>query len=277
MDDKSGVFCEKCGAKLIDGVCPQCVNESKAVRKQKDDKFRSFFLAPNEKMVTVLGNSYLQTFLNNGDIRKGFAIVSNKRAYFRGTSYNVTEDKKGKRHLIRTHQSRVVDLRDITGVGFDSYSDEKWIILSFLPVLFLMFFGLLSTVGRSSKNSLTFILFICLLGVVYCWYRYFKSQRTCVIIQHAGGAIAFDKNWYTDDEIEQFQQLILIAKDKVLTENDNKSIKTTVETTLTSMMDSTTTMKNVSIADEIAKLNDLMTQGIISQEEFDKAKKELLH
>ena len=143
MDTRSSTYCEKCGAKLIDGICPQCVSESNIAGKQKDNKFKDFFMSPNERMVTVLGNSYLQTFLNNGDIRKGFAIVSNRRAYFRGTSYNVTEDKKGKRHLIRTHQSRVVDLRDITGVGFDSYSDEKWIIMSlipFIPILLIMLF-----------------------------------------------------------------------------------------------------------------------------------------
>ena len=117
---------------------------------------------------------------------------------------------------------------------------------------------------------------IALVWVIYCCYRYVKSQRTCVIIQHAGGAIAFDKNWYTDDEIEQFQQLIILAKDKVLAENDNSSIATTMETTLSSMMDKANAMKNISIADEIAKLNDLLTKGIITQEEFDKAKKELL-
>lgn len=135
MDIKADIYCEKCGAKLIDGVCPQCVHEKNAVGIQKYDRFKKFFLSPNEQMVTILGNSYLQTFLSNGKTRNGFAVVSNKRAYFRGTSYNVVVGKKGKTKLIRNHQSRTIDLQDITGVGFDSYSEPSWILGMIIPLI----------------------------------------------------------------------------------------------------------------------------------------------
>lgn len=273
MDSKADVFCEKCGAKLIDGVCPQCVHEKNVVGNQKDERFKNFFLDPNEQMVTILGNSYLQTFLSSGQTSNGFAVVSNKRTYFRGTSYNVDIGKKEKKKLIRSHQSRTVDLQDITGVGFDSYSDPSWIVRAVLFFVLILFMP--CVIGLSKNIGLSFlILFI--VAFAYCIFRYYQSKKTYLIIQYAGGAIGFEKNWYSDDEIEQFQQLLMLAKDKVVAENSNKNVSATLETALSSLMDRNSAVNNVSIADEISKLNDLLAKGIISQDEFEKAKKELL-
>lgn len=132
-------FCEKCGTELIDGVCPKCINEEDTLEKSKDDKFKSIFISPNEKMVTVLGNSYFQNFLKMGTINQGYVIVSDMRVYFRGISYDI-----GDGTIIQLKQSRVVDLQDITGVGFDSGVDKSWIffgIKGFLIglVIFIIF------------------------------------------------------------------------------------------------------------------------------------------
>lgn len=110
---------------------------------------------------------------------------------------------------------------------------------------------------------------------IYSFYQYQKSKYTLFFIQHAGGAIGLDKDWYTDDEIEQFQQLLYLAKDKVL-EKNNKAVTTSLEATVSSMVDKSSSVDQISVADEILKLNDLMLKGIISQEEFEKAKRELI-
>lgn len=117
-------FCTKCGTELIDGVCPKCINEENTLEKSNDDKFKNIFLSPNEKMVTVLGNSYFQNFLKMGTIDQGYVIVSDTRVYFRGTSYDI-----GDGGIIQLKQSQIVDLQDITGVGFDSGVDKSWIFL----------------------------------------------------------------------------------------------------------------------------------------------------
>lgn len=137
-------FCTKCGTELIDGVCPKCINEKDIVEKSNDDEFKSIFLSPNEKMVTVLGNSYFQNFLKMGTIDhidQGYVIVSDMRVYFRGTSYNIVDDE-----IIQLKQSQVVDLQDVTGVGFDSFVDKHWIfngIIKFLIGLTIMCMPLL--------------------------------------------------------------------------------------------------------------------------------------
>lgn len=123
-------FCGKCGTELIDGVCPKCINEEDTSEKSKDEKFQSIFLSPNEKMVTVLGNSYFQNFLKMGNINKGFVIVSDIRVYFRGTSYEI-----GDGEIIQLKQSQVVDLQDITGVGFDNEVDKSWILFGIISFL----------------------------------------------------------------------------------------------------------------------------------------------
>lgn len=123
---------------------------------------------------------------------------------------------------------------------------------------------------------LRFLLFLFMILIpLYSFYRYQKSKYTFFYIQHAGGVIGLDKDWYTDDEIEQFQKLLYLAKDKAL-EKSNKAVSTSREATVSSTMDKSPSVGQISIADEILKLNDLMVKGIISQEEFEKAKKELL-
>lgn len=114
-----------------------------------------------------------------------------------------------------------------------------------------------------------------ILNPLYSFYRYQKSKYTFFYIQHAGGAIRLNKNWYTDDEIEQFQQLLYLAKDKAL-EKSNKAASASLEATVSSLVDKSPSADRISVADEILKLNDLMLKGIISQEEFEKAKKELI-
>ena len=38
----------------------------------------------NEKIISVLGNNAIQKFLSTGTLGNGFAVLSDKRLYFRG-------------------------------------------------------------------------------------------------------------------------------------------------------------------------------------------------
>lgn len=121
--------CEKCGTVLIDGVCPNCVQRETKTEKGGDNRFQKIFMSPNEKMVAVLGNSYIENFFQNGSLSKGFAVISDKRAYFQGNNYYISHDAKGRKKVTKNQQSRTVDLKDITGTGTDSFSHIHWIIL----------------------------------------------------------------------------------------------------------------------------------------------------
>ena len=58
----------------------------------------------------------------------GFAIVSDKRCYFQGTSYEITYKNNGRKKSNKTNRSRTVDLKDITGTGFDYIQNILYII-----------------------------------------------------------------------------------------------------------------------------------------------------
>lgn len=68
----------------------------------------------NEKIVSVLGNNAIQKFLSTGVLGNGFAVLSDKRLYFRGKCLY----KKGKSFETR-QEERAIDLKDVTGTGFE--------------------------------------------------------------------------------------------------------------------------------------------------------------
>lgn len=249
-------FCEKCGAELVDGICPKCLQSNNAQASQLDKKFKSFFMSPQEKMVTVLGNSYLENFLQNGSVKRGFAVASDKRVYFQGKKYCINEAGD----IEETHNSRVVDLRDVTGTGFDSYADKSWIFHGI--IMGIIFVICCRFLLEDWTKGLVILTGIFLFAVLYCIFQYQRSKLSLIVIQYAGGEIGFDLKWFQSQEIELFQKQLRLAKDKVLEKEDNQTLSEG--------------QAKVSIADELSKLADLKEKGVITQEEFEKMKKELI-
>ncbi len=130
-------FCEKCGTALIDGVCPKCVQNETTLENRYEKKFKNFFMSPNEKLIAVLGNSYIEKFFQNGSLNNGFAVVSDKRAYFQGNNYSISYNAKGKMKIVKNHQSRTVDLKDITGTGTDTYANIMWKVWGYIGLVFV--------------------------------------------------------------------------------------------------------------------------------------------
>lgn len=75
---------------------------------------RDILFSQNEEIVAVLGNNVIQRFLTTGILGNGFAVLSDKRLYFRGKCLH----KKGKFYRKNTEE-KSVDLKDVTGTGFE--------------------------------------------------------------------------------------------------------------------------------------------------------------
>lgn len=277
------MFCEKCGTALIDGVCPKCVeNENNAVSKS-EERFKDFFMSPNEKMVAVLGNSYLANFLQDRSVEKGFIVVSNKRVYFEGKKYNFGENGE----IEEVYNSRVVDLRDVTGTGFDAYVNRHWlygaiilIVLLVICPIFIKIYSFFKVSKVMMGENVSFATFnanfniikmvisslisnaILVLPALYCFYRYQKSELSLIVVQYAGGEMGYELSWFSNQEIDLFQKDLRLAKDKTL-EKENMSVFNEAP-------------KQNSVADELTKLADLFAKGVITQEEFEKMKKDLI-
>jgi len=76
-------------------------------------KFNSIFVNASEEYISSLGNGYILNYLANGSVKRGFAVISDKRVYFRGSCFSGS----GK-HLVKSDEQRTVDIKDVTGSGF---------------------------------------------------------------------------------------------------------------------------------------------------------------
>ena len=242
--------------------------EQNSVKKQNNSKISKIFTSNNEKFVAILGNSYIENYVNNGRISRGFAVVSNKRCYFNGESFDARFSRAGKRKFIRTRRSRVVDLKDITGTGYDSQENIG------LKILFLTFFVLtiisliLAFLARINQEILLISILIMLISIVV-GIIYLKSRNTFVTIQFSGGEIAFPVKWFTAGDVEEFQRKLRIAKDDALEEHSTKHSANNVHTIHRDN-------NMCASADEILKYAELLNKGIITQEEFDRIKQKII-
>jgi hypothetical protein len=198
-DDSNNRFCGMCGANTIDGICPRCTPAA-ALPADPDNKFKNHLFNPTEKIVCVLGNTYLQNFLTGGSVSQGFSVVSDKRVYFRGKVFEAIGNK-----LHRTKVSTAVNIRDVTGVSVTNVSPIHYIILGVILVL-----AGLVLIGVSGWLLLAGLV----LGAVN-FLLYFLKRITLLKIQYAGGVIGFDIKWFPDEESLTYQRALFLTKDKM--------------------------------------------------------------
>ena len=100
-------------------------------------------------------------FLANGTLKRGFAVISNKRVYFRGSCYS----GQGK-SLVKTNEERTVDIKDVTGSGF--------IYRRYLGVLIGLFTALAVLLAGIAGS---------LYGVTYEWNEISYYQNSASVTQ----------------------------------------------------------------------------------------------
>lgn len=217
----------------------------------KNNQISSILADPNEQIVSVLGNSIFQNFLANGFLGKGFAILSDKRVYFKGKCFVRSGEK-----FISQQEERVVDVNDVTGTGFVHKSNSTALFIAIICLFLSLVFGYIMKETGSGKT----MFFILLLLFAVCLVAYFKKQ-TFFEIAFAGGGIAFKVNWFPAEESQAFQKNLRLVKDASKSQNRQAN---------ESVAQASTT------ADELQKYANLFAQGMITQEEFDSFKATLL-
>ena len=185
----------------------------------------------------------------------------------------------------KTNRSRAVDLKDITGTGIDYISNIIFKYIGFAMAVFALLFifsiiyRLIITISLGhfhiDKVSLTYCLIFLILSVVF-YYLYFKSKSSIISIQYAGGEIAFNIKWFSQQEIDDFQRQLRLAKDMALEEAENVTREKYINT-INSISNAQSHFQQGSTADELIKYANLLKNGLITQEEFDNAKKRLFN
>ena len=167
----------------------------------------------------------------------------------------------------KSYKARTIDVKDVTGTGIDSFSEPLNLVYAILMLLLGVFLALCSifvfsdiTTNRVVINPIWVIFFILGLGFhVFFLFKWFQSQVECILVQYAGGEIAFDLQWFSEEELESFQRLIRIAKDQACTRGETEGYPA-----------------KLSPADELIKYSELLSAGIITQEEFVKMKQKVI-
>ena len=209
-----------------------------------------FFVNKNERLISTLGNSYIQNFISTGILSKGFSFITDKRVYFQGKSYNVFYNNSGNPKIVKNSRSQIVDLKDVTGTEIKHYNPIHYLIIAivfFIGLIFTLSFG---------RNFYIFGYYIIPIILAYV-FLYFKNKISLISIQYAGGEIAFDIRWFSQNEIDNFQKQLRLAKDNVVDNPVNNNY-------------------NVSSADELIKYGQLLQKGLISPEEYQNIKSNLL-
>ncbi len=210
-------------------------------------KLTALFASSDERPVAVLGNTIAETFLSTGFLGNGFAVLSDKRVYFRGRCFA----RSGK-HFSARKEERVVDVQDITGTGF-VFNNPIWIFV----LSIILFCGLIFsfTDFKEEIRIISAIGSILLGGIALAIY--FSKKQTLFEISFAGGGIAFDVRWFPAEEAQSFQKNIKLISDAV--KGQQKQVG-----------------GELSVANDLSKLADLLTQGLITREEYEAQKRTLL-
>ncbi len=166
----------------------------------------------NEKIISVLGNNFLQTFISTGTLGKGFALLSDKRIYFKGKCLT----RVGSR-WITSKEERAVNIEDITGTGFTLISQ-----IYLLPLAAFFILSGMSMMLDEDTIPLGVILFFL---SILCICTYFITKKTIFEINYPGGGIAFNLKLIKKTEAKEFQKKVMLMKDVKRNENICATIK----------------------------------------------------
>lgn len=113
--------------------------------------------------------------------------------------------------------------------------------------------------------SAELLIFLLLVVVLVGWTTYFCKKLKMFEISFAGGKIAFMSSSYNLEEMQNFQKSLRKAKDNYTPAPQY-------------VVNNSAPMNNAvsSVTDELKKYKELLDTGVITQEEFDTKKKQLL-
>lgn len=192
--------CSKCGQEFTGNSCPTCGHT----------KLTKLLVNPDEEeIMACLGNNLAQTFVSTGELGNGFAILSNKRVYFKGKCLI----RKGKGFYSRTEE-RTVDLDDVTGTGF-VHNNALWAKILCYCCIALVALGVYAFIGSIVTEEYTpIMLFIFPFGFLALLFHFLAKihSRSVFEISYAGGSIAFSLYWITMEEAEEFQKNLVLLK-----------------------------------------------------------------
>lgn len=210
----------------------------------------------------VLGQEYLQSIMTGSGFEKGSIVLTDRRVYQVGKAYYRTP--KGMKKL---KSNTTLDISDVTGVTVEVISDfRRWLAIIF-GVLFLAYIML--EMGEDLGDILEdapYIAFMFLIPFAQAFYAYIKYKpKKYLLIQYAGGTIAFEHTWYSESDINAFQKAVFEEKDRIKSEG-HVQVQQPVQEPL----------NQSSYIEELKQLAELRDNGLITDEQFESKRNQLM-
>jgi len=231
-----------------------------------DNPFIKIFANPVERFVCVLGNNYAENFLANGTLENGFAILSDKRVYFRGTCFS----RMGKK-FTKTDEERILDIQDVTGTGFIHKNPLGLLMTAVISSVyaFIWLMSAFSSAEWAVNHPVPGVMGVAtIISAISFFIAYFVNRRSLFEIAFAGGAIAFDTSWLNKDEMQTFQRNIRLVKDAFI---EQGSVRSTAPSPVPQATPATS-----NVADELRKYKELYDNGVICEDEYNSIKNRLI-
>ena len=173
---------------------------------------KEFFHDPDEQVRGVLGQGYIGSLVSGQGFSRSVMYLTDKRLYQRGRIYE--KDPTGR--WTSSKGVKAVSVRDITGTSFTEVNLIACLIAGILGILSSI--GAL-TAGISQNEAAAYkcagLFFVCGLALILAYV--FARIRTFVV-HYAGGSIGVNCRWYPEEEINAFQKLISVEKDRIVGE-----------------------------------------------------------
>ena len=157
------------------------------------------FLDQDETLLCVAGKKQLNSFLNSGKPRKGFAVLSDRAIYCKG-KFRVSRDH---RHYRTESINYRIDLEEFDAVKYLQQRNPVWITLAFFflllgPVLLLLD-NMLDFESTTALNlTLDAVLCILLAGVFSLIYLI--HSKNLLELLHTNGSMGLDRNMIPEKE-----------------------------------------------------------------------------
>ncbi len=191
------------------------------------------FHDPREQVRAVLGQDYLTSVLQGGNLSKSIMILTDKRIYQRGKIFEFTTQG----HLVSSAGERVVNIRDVTGTSFKEKNFPLILIgaVAFIILAMFSFIRAFNTLKHLNpgKSAVIYIgpsasvwkgmfmgevlqsIFLLIIAGT-CFLFYFLRRKRFFIVEYPGGAIATDARWYSQEEMREFMRALSFVKDQII-------------------------------------------------------------
>lgn len=262
------------------------VNIKKLPDKPKDDSawnidkdalynnLQRFISSKQEKICAVLNVQNALNLLQNGISEEGFAILTDKACYFVGKVYQkkwIFAFKANIQHRIVANEMKGVKVGSLSRFGMVIPSiistmltirEIKWIAYVFMHAEMCEEY---EVVGDLCLYTIGLVLVMIFLSV-YCFVQAFIVKRTNICIEFTSLTIAFLVSSLGAQEIKDFY--------KAVSKVQELSMTAIPVVNVAPMVNASSPRNKVESLSELSKLYE---QGMVSEEEFNKLKSEIIN